>query len=167
MSNIVDYIKWRGDLNFKSSPINEIDNLIMARISYLPFEKVEFRDIIEFEELSKKFLKLEEKEFHQVDDIDLIKGLVKSKRFKDMKFSDIRVKFSQEEEMQFFAITVWLPNGELFASFRGTDATLVGWKEDFNMSFMSNLPSQKEGVDYLETISKKYPLKKIRVGRTF
>ena len=79
MSNIVDYIKWRGDLNFKSSPINEIDNLIMARISYLPFEKVEFRDMIEFEELSKKFLKLEEKEFHQVDDIDLIKGLVKSK----------------------------------------------------------------------------------------
>ena len=51
MSNIVDYIKWRGDLNFKSSPINEIDNLIMARISYLPFEKVEFRDMIEFEEL--------------------------------------------------------------------------------------------------------------------
>ena len=167
MSNIVDYIKWRGDLSFKASPINEIDSLIMARISYLPYEKVKFKDMIGFEDLAEEFLKLEEEKFHQIDDIDLIKELEKSERFKEMKFSDMRVKFSEKEEMQFFAITVWLPNGELFVSFRGTDATLVGWKEDFNMSFMSNLPSQKEGVDYLETISKKYPLKKIRVGRTF
>ena len=164
MSNIIDYIKWRGDLSFKASPINEIDSLIMARISYLPYEKVKFKDMIGFEKLAEDFLNLDEEKFHQIDDIDLIKELAKSERFKEIKFSDMRVKFSEEEEMQFFSITVWLPNGELFVSFRGTDATLVGWKEDFNMSFMSNLPSQKEAVDYLETISKKYPLKKIRVG---
>ena len=164
MSNIVDYIKWRGDLSFRASPINEIDNLIMARISYLPYEKVNFKDMIGFEELAGQFLKLTPEEFHQIDDIDLIKELAKSERFKSMKFSDQLLKFSEKEEMQFFAITVWLPNGELFVSFRGTDATLVGWKEDFNMSFMSNLPSQKEGVNYLEYISKKYPLKKIRIG---
>ena len=164
MSNIIDYIRWRGDLSFKVSTINEIDNLIMARISYLPYEKVEFRNMIGFEELAEQFLKLEPEDFHQIDDIDLIKELVKTERFKNIKFSDQRLKFSTEEEIQFFAITVWLPNGELYISYRGTDATLIGWKEDFNMSFMSNLPSQKEGVNYLEYISKKYPLKKIRIG---
>ena len=167
MSNIVDYVKWRGDLSLKASPMNEIDNLIMARISYLPFEKVEFFDVIEFEKLVEEFLKLAPEKFHEPEDIDLIQEMVKSERFKELKISNVKAKFSQEEEIQFFAVTVLLPNGELFVSFRGTDATLVGWKEDFNMSFMSNLPSQKEGVDYLETISKKYPLKKIRVGRTF
>ena len=164
MSNIVDYIKWRGDLSFEESPMNEIDNLIMARISYLPYEKVQFRDMIGFEKLAEEFLKLEPEDFHQIDDIDLIKELAKSERFRSMKFSDQRLKFSEKEEMQFFAVTVWLPNGELFISYRGTDATLVGWKEDFNMSFMSNLPSQKEGVDYIEYVGKKYPFKKIRVG---
>ena len=164
MSNIVDYIKWRGDLSFKVSPINEIDNLIMARISYLPYEKVKSFDIIEFNELAQNFLKLPIEKFHEPEDFDLIQEMINSERFKDLKFSDIRTKFSKEEEIQFFAVTVWLPNGELFVSFRGTDATLVGWKEDFNMSFTSNLPSQKEGVNYLEYISKKYPLKKIRVG---
>ena len=164
MSNIVDYIKWRGDVSFKVSPINEIDNLIMARISYLPYEKVESFEMIEFKDLAKRFLKLDIEKFHEPDDLDLIQEMVNSERFKELKFSDIRTKFSKEEEVQFFAVTVWLPNGELFVSYRGTDATLVGWKEDFNMSFMNNLPSQKEGVDYLEYISKKYPLKKIRVG---
>ena len=164
MSNIVDYIKWRGDLSFEASPMNEIDNLIMARISYLPFEKVESFDVIEFESLVEEFLKLAPEKFHEPEDIDLIREMVKSERFKNLKFSNVKAKFSQEEEIQFFAVTVWLPNGELFISFRGTDATLVGWKEDFNMSFMSNLPSQKEGVEYLECIAKKYPFKKIRLG---
>ena len=36
MSNIIDYIKWRGDLSFDQAPINEIDNIILARFSYLP-----------------------------------------------------------------------------------------------------------------------------------
>ena len=45
MANIVDYIKWRGDLSFEVSPLNEIDNLILSRISYLPFEKINFKEI--------------------------------------------------------------------------------------------------------------------------
>ena len=57
-----------------------------------------------------------------------------------------------------------MPNNELFVSYRGTDATIVGWKEDFNMSFMINVPSQLEGVKYLEAISKKYFRKKLRIG---
>ena len=52
----------------------------------------------------------------------------------------------------------------MYLSFLGTDKTILGWKEDFNMSFMKNVPSQIEGLKYLKKISKKYPDKKIILG---
>lgn len=164
MSNIVDYIKWRGDLSLEVSPLNEIDNLILSRISYLPFERINFKDKDSFVELADQFLELKKEDFHQIDDIMLVEELSKSIRFKNLLFSDYFDKIDPLEEIQFSAITIWLPNNEIFVSYRGTDATLVGWKEDFNMSFMSNVPSQIEGVKYLENIARKYPRKKIRIG---
>ena len=164
MSNIVDYIKWRGDLSFEADPINEIDNLILSRISYLPFKEIKFNNKEKFKILANRFLELKKEDFHQIDDISLIEELAKSNRYKDLIFSDYYEKIDEEEEKQFAAITVWLPNNELFVSYRGTDATIVGWKEDFNMSFMINVPSQLEGVKYLEAISKKYFRKKLRIG---
>lgn len=164
MSNIVDYIKWRGDLPISVSPMNEIDNLILARISYLPFEKIHLKERASFEELAPKFLALEPEAFHQIDDIDLIKEASQSARFKDILFSDYVENINPKVEEQFAAVTVWLPNNELFVSYRGTDASIVGWKEDFNMSFMMHIPSQLEGVEYLENIARKYLFKRIRVG---
>lgn len=164
MSNIVDYIKWRGDLSFETDPINEIDNLILSRISYLPFKEIKFNNKEKFKILANRFLELKKEDFNQIDDISLIEELAKSNRYKDLIFSDYYEKIDEEEEKQFAAVTIWLPNNELFVSYRGTDATIVGWKEDFNMSFMINVPSQLEGVKYLEAISKKYFRKKLRIG---
>ena len=164
MANIVDYIKWRGDLPMTVAPINEIDNLILARIAYLPYEKVDLQERKSFEELAPRFLKLDEEDFHQVDDMALIKEAAKSVRFKDILFSDYVENKNHETEEQFAAVTVWLPNNELYVSYRGTDASIVGWKEDFNMSFMMHVPSQVEGVAYLEDIATRYKLRKIRVG---
>ena len=163
MSNICDYIKWRGDLSFEADPINEIDNLILSRISYLPFKEIKFNNKEKFKILANRFLELKKEDFHQIDDISLIEELAKSNRYKDLIFSDYYEKIDEEEEKQFAAVTIWLQNNELFVSYRGTDATIVGWKEDFNMSFMINVPSQLEGVKYLEAISKKYFRKKILI----
>ena len=164
MSNIVDYLKWRGDLTFDKDPINEIDNLIFSRISYLPFEKIQFQDKSKFIEFADQFKTLANEDFYQIDDLDLIAELAKSARFKNLIFSDYFEKLDLVEEKQFAAITVTLPDNEIYISYRGTDASIIGWKEDFNMSFMTNVPSQLEGVNYLEKIAKKYPRKKIRIG---
>lgn len=164
MSNIVDYIKWRGDLSIVDVPMNEIDNIIMARIAYLPFEKINFQDKSSLEGLAVQFFNLNEEDFHMVEDMELIKEASTSTRFKDILFSDYVENINPKAEEQFAAVTVWLPNNELFVSYRGTDASLVGWKEDFNMSFMMHIPSQLEGVEYLENIATKYPRKKIRLG---
>lgn len=164
MHNLIDYIKWRGGLSLEKSPLNEIDNLILARISYLPFEKINLNKKDTLSNLRNQFLNLKKEDYIQYEDILLVEHLSKSKRFKDLMLSDFFEKTDLLEEQQFAAITIKLPKNEIYVSYRGTDSTIVGWKEDFNMSFMINVPSQTEGVKYITKIAKKYPFKKIRIG---
>jgi hypothetical protein len=72
-------------------------------------------------------------------------------------------KFDKEEERQFFAVTVVMPDNTIFVTFRGTDDTLVGWKEDFNMSFKAHIASQRDSAQYVNEIAKRYK-QKIRIG---
>ena len=166
MANILDYVKWRGELDMKKAPFNEVDNLILSRIAYFPFD-----NIIQKEE--KKTIKEAYDEFKQLDvkkenilqkeDLDLFPALAKSKRFGNLYIADYINKIDDEEEKQFSAITIFLPDKTMYVSFRGTDNTMIGWKEDFNMSFKDIVYSQLDSVDYLEYIGGKYKCK-IRVG---
>ena len=87
-----------------------------------------------------------------------------SKRFGTMKATKFVNKIEVENEKQFSAITIIMPDNTLYVSFRGTDNTIVGWKEDFNMSFKSHIASQISAKEYLNMIAELYPNKKIRVG---
>ena len=40
MSNMLDYIEWRGDIPFTAAPFNEVDNLVLARLSYIPLNGI-------------------------------------------------------------------------------------------------------------------------------
>ena len=163
MSNIIDYLKWRGDISFDTDPFNEIDNLILARLSYLPFHDIYIDNKEDIKDIEKKMNILPKEKFCWSEDIQFIKELGKSKRFKNLIVSDYIKKVDPVHEKQFGAITIWLPNGEKYISFEGTDMTLLGWKESFNMSFMDNIPSQKEAVKYLEKIANTYT-GNIRIG---
>ena len=58
MSNVCDYIKWRGDLELSQAEFNEIDNLILSRFSYFPFDKImNYNEVITIKELGKRFSK--------------------------------------------------------------------------------------------------------------
>lgn len=166
MSNILDYIKWRGDLTLEQSEFNEIDNLILSRFSYLPFEEIiGENEVVTIQELNKRF---QEKDVTKLpilwkDDVDLFPAMGESKRFGEMKATRYVNKINVEEEKQFSAITVIMPDDTIYVSYRGTDNTLVGWKEDFNMTFKSHVPSQIDATKYLEEIASKYP-NKIRIG---
>lgn len=165
MANINDYLMWRGDipinLDFK---FNEIDSMILARFSYLPFSKIKLNEIETIESISTKMKKFENKDFNYNGDMELISNLGKSNRFKDMSVTDYVKSNDKKKEKQFSAITIHISEKEMYISFLGTDKTILGWKEDFNMSFMDNIPAQLEGCKYLNSISKKYPKKQIRVG---
>jgi len=156
MSNIIDYLKWRGDLSFEIDPLNEIDDVILARFSYLPFHDIYLEPKENIKSIAKKMKIIPKSNFCWGDDKEFIEELAQTQRFKNLIVSDYVQKVDLKSETQFVAITIWLQNNEKYISFEGTDMTMVGWKEDFNMSFMSNVPSQLEAVKYLERIAEKY-----------
>ena len=163
MPNINDYLKWRGDLTFSESPLNEIDNMILSRFSYLPFNKVNIKEKETIGSIVKRLTKFGVEEFNIEGDKPLVDNLNNCIRFKDLILTDYVENTDLKLEEQFAAITIHLNDKEMYVSFCGTDNTLVGWKEDFNLSFMQNIPAQLAGVKYLKAIANKYD-KKIYVG---
>lgn len=165
MSNINDYLLWRGDILIsKEYPFNEIDSMILARFSYLRFDKIKLNKKETIKSISDKMKDLKNNEFLYNGDKDLITNLGNSKRFKDMIVTDYIKTNDKEIEKQFGAITIHISDREIYISYIGTDSTINGWKEDANMAFMDSVPCQIEGKKYLERISHNYMGKKIRVG---
>ena len=165
MANINDYLDWRGDIPIsKEYGINEIDNMIFARISYLIFDKIHLEEKETIESISNKMSKFQNDEFNFNGDKELITKLGQSKRFKDLIVTDYVKNNDLEAVRQFSAITIHISRKLMYLSFEGTDGTILGWKEDFNMAFMKNIPAQISGKEYLERIANKYRSKKMILG---
>ena len=165
MANVNDYLDWRGDIPISEEfGINEIDNMIFARISYLLFDKIQLEEEETIESASKKMKYFKNEEFNYNGDKELITKLGKSKRFKDLVLTDYVKNNDFEAERQFSAITIHINKELMYISFEGTDGTILGWKEDFNMAFMKNIAAQISGKEYLEKVSDKYKNKKMIIG---
>ena len=165
MANINDYLLWRGDLVInKQFPFNELDSMVLARFSYLIFDKIKMKPKETIYSISEKMKDFDNDEFLYNGDKELITYLGQSERFKDMYVTDFVQNNDKQAEKQFGAITIHISDREMYISYIGTDSTIFGWKEDFNMSFMDNVPCQLLGKEYLDKISKKYSFKKIRIG---
>ena len=80
--------------------------------------------------------------------------MANSNRFGSLFIKKYVNKRDAKEEKQFSAITIIMPDKTAYVAYRGTDNTLVGWKEDFNMSFMDSVPAQKDAVQYLDEVAK-------------
>ena len=143
MTNIHDYLLWRGDILLsKEQPFNEVDSLILARFSYLPFDKIGIKEKETIEKLTKRLTPLEKSKFLYNGDKEIALYLSTSQRFKDLLVTDYIKIDDKKGEKQFGAILIHMPNNELYLSYIGTDKTINGWKEDFNMTFMDNVPCQ-------------------------
>lgn len=94
------------------------------------------------------------------DDADLFPIMGNSKRFGEMLALEYINKIDPEQEKQFSAITVILPDDTLYISYRGTDNTLIGWKEDFNISFKSHIASQISAKSIWKILQKNIHIKK-------
>ncbi len=168
MSNIIDYVKWRGDLKMESDGFNEVDNVILSRLSYFDFSKClgKYEDELLLDEVYRRYARLfrDEKNILWKDDDELFPLMAISKRYQDLKLTRFVNNIDLNAQKQFSAITIILPDKSIFVSYRGTDNTLVGWKEDFNLSFQEDVPAQLESIKYLEEIARAYPYQKIRLG---
>ena len=148
MKNFLDYLQ-DNNKTFKESSFNSIDSLILAYLSYFHFPNTltRLKDL----DISKTTKVEKNREF--------IKRVVTSNRYKDIESCFYVEDTNDLIEKQFSAVTFLLPNNTMYISFRGTDSTLTGWKEDFNMAFMLPVPAQKEALNYVEKVTKLIPRK--------
>jgi len=158
MSNINDYINWRGDLSFVRDPVNMIDCLLLAQLSYMRWELIWQPGMMTT--LANLFPRFDEKEFSitftaKYDRI-MLPLAAKSRRFGSVLLSDFVYCFDEAAEEQFSAVTFHLPDNSLFIAFRGTDCTLVGWREDFKIACKPEVPAQAHAAEYLAMIAGRY-----------
>lgn len=175
MANLLDYLDWRGDLTLAQSPFNEVDNLILAELSFVNFsgivphpgagKGVPLKQAAEA--FFAKFAADEPIEMGVLvpDAIpDMLHRMANSLRFGDMTLNCFVDWLDVTAGEQFAALTVDTGDGALYLSFRGTDDTLAGWKEDFEMACMPEVPAQKKALEYTQAVAKQFPRKKLRLG---
>lgn len=174
MSNILDYLRWRGDIPIEQSPFNDVDNLILARLSYIKFDGIVPESVDEIGiELGEAIAILRNPDagnpfgvhYDTLSDDDkvLLALLSESRRFNRMLLTGYTNDFDPDAEKQFSSLTILPGDSTAYIAFRGTDNTIVGWKEDFNMSFTTPVPAQTESVRHLKKIASLLDLP-LRIG---
>jgi hypothetical protein len=159
MGNIIDYAEAMED-SFTIRNINAVDSLILSQFAYLQFsgfvpgfsdnsEPISIGDLAKNGNLDKLFIDVRDSRKNR----RLFHALSQSPRFRNVRLAYHVDKTDFSLEKQFSAITYLLDNGTAYVAYRGTDSTFVGWKEDFNMAFLYPVPSQEEGVTYLNSVA--------------
>lgn len=163
--NILDYIKWRGDLTFDKSPFNYVDNIILCELVYLRFNEFIDDKAHTIRELYDLFLNhfgedafINDNSWHKND---LLKEMAFSDRFKNIIFYNYSYLKDFESSEQFCAVMYDLPDGTTYIAYKGTDASMIGWKENF-ISTYSKTSGQIDAVRYLE--NNYNGLRRFRIG---
>lgn len=163
MADLFSYLQWRGDLPFSQVPLTSVDNLLFSTLVYVDFSGIvpeSDTHSVPLHVAADAFLALADREarVRLKTDLKLLEAMAAAPRFRDVHLMYYRTKHLLEEETQFAAMTYLLPDGTAFLCFRGTDYSLVGWKEDFNMSFRDSIPAQVEALAYTEEFAKNNPV---------
>lgn len=174
MANLLDYLDWRGDLTLKQSPFNEVDNLILAELSFVDFNGIvpapgKGGGIPLHQAADAYFAKTAGKPIDMgvlvPDQIpDMLRRMANAPRFRDMQLIGFTDHLNVERAEQFAALGILCGDGTLYLSFRGTDDTLAGWKEDFYLSCMREVPAQKMAVEYTAAMARCVPRVRLRLG---
>lgn len=154
--NMIDYVKKQGSLTFAESKFNDVDSLVLSQFSYLKFdgmvpdidsgmEGVTVKELSERKDREKLFA---DERYRDVN-TQLFDAMAASERYRGMKVNLYENIIDPAKETQFSAMTFFPEGAKAYVAFRGTDETIVGWKEDFNMAFMEPVMGQLIGVKYL------------------
>lgn len=174
MADLLTYLQWRGDLSLAAAPFNEVDNLILAELSFVDFGGIVpppgEGSAVPLQEAARRYFAAHPREEihmgvlvpHQIP--DLLEAMAESIRFRDTGLNCFADRLDPEASVQFAALTAELGDGSLYLSFRGTDDTIAGWRENFEMSFLDQVPAQQEAERYVEAVARQYRRKKLRLG---
>ncbi len=170
MGTIRDYIKWRGDIAFSQDEFNTVDNLILSCVSYVEMDEV-LKNIgskeVSIKDISDVcFTNFDEEKYRDgsvlKDAPQLLREIACTKRFGEIKVREYISLNDTERTLQFAAMEFVLPDDTSYVAYRGTDDTLVGWKEDFMLA-LHETEAEKEAADYLDSIAAKSS-RTLRIG---
>lgn len=160
MENIIDYARNWGKYSFKDIPLNEVDSLILCQLSYLNYEKfvpgldkrnvpVSIQSIYEHPDRDR----IMDDYWYRENNKELFQAAAESVRFGSLKMNYYVNIVNEDSEAQFSAVTYVLEDKNVYIAYRGTDATIVGWKEDLNLAFSKPLPSQYLAAEYMDRVA--------------
>jgi hypothetical protein len=140
-------------------PPNPVDTLILSELAYLDLDGLvtgDFLDPIPLRTAAEAFHSLPDREerVRVKRDLDLLEACARTERFGTLRLLFYRSELLPQQESQFAAVTWLLPDDSAVITYRGTDLTLTGWKEDFNMSFQTCVPAQEKALRYLEAFAR-------------
>lgn len=160
MGNIIDYVKEYGDKTFKEHPFNEVDALVLSQFVYFKWEHViplitDNAPAISVTEMGEKMFDAEvfAYERYAPDNIPMWEAMVKSRRYSTMKCNYLSAALNDDIETQFCAFTVFPEDTLPIVLFRGTDETILGWKEDYNMAYDMPVTGQRLAALYIKQVA--------------
>ena len=165
--NVFRYLKWRGDLKMEQDSFNDIDSFIVSQLTFLELMIDLTKEPVPLKEALKPYSKQKiEKEINlgvmiPKDCLTLGKTLIKCPRYQNLIISDFVKSYNAQRVEQFCALTLHLNEEVMVLAYQGTDDTLIGWEENFDMIKKFPVPAQNSSLNYLQMISEKYPNKKI------
>ena len=174
MANIIDYVLWRGDIPFSQVPMGAVDALVLSYLSYMPYDGLVAEEFSAegamLSDAAQYFLEHGLSSSCMIDstreDCRLLEAVKDSERFGTLRLTGYVNRYDEETQEQFSAITFLPPVGPAFVAFRGTDSTVVGWKEDFNMSFSSEVPAQGAALGYIVRAASALPMPAVLGGHS-
>ena len=154
--NIINYAKKYKDSSFKELRFNNIDALIFAELAYINFGlEVKGKDFVTFKDLNisnpKDFYI---SSFDAVNNRKLFNIIKESKRYGDVQVGLCEELIDFQTNLQFNAMTFILPGGNFYISYRGTDISINGWKEDFLIAYQDYIPGVEVGTEYIHKVCK-------------
>lgn len=158
---LVEYIKWRGDLTFDERPLNEVDSLLFCTFAYEKFDDIlNSSSQMTIQQLGNAFFeKYDEESLKKRMTLsnrsyEIVKAMKDAIRYKDLVVSDYVNEVDRNSDLQLSAITFSYQNKWKYIAFRGTDHHIVGWKEDFIMLYKEEILAQRKAVEYLQKVIK-------------
>lgn len=165
MANIMDYLNWRGDLSFAVDPMNEVDSYILAKIGCPDYTGIvpEDASAVTVSAAVETYFTRNGAEGDYFGALasqsigPVIRRLPETVRFGSLWLGGFVKRLDADSGEQFSALTILLPDGTPYVSFRGTDDTLLGWKENMQMAVRETIPAQEDALRYLLWAAENYP----------
>ena len=170
MEIIFDYLDQVAYDSIYETPFNELDMLMLTEITYLPFDQIVSNQISP--DCTCRLFEAAEKVPQDLsmlvtkNRLKLLEKVASSTRFKNIKLMGYVNDIDPDVQKQFAAMIFKIKPETYVLTFRGTDDSIIGWKEDFHMTYMDQVPAQKTAVNYLRKAMDALPGQFILTGHS-